>query len=131
MAKISVIGAGTWGTGIARLLCNNGHSVIMWSPFPAEAESLRKTHVHPNLPKVKLPEELDFTADLEAAMKDKDLIVMAVASPFTRTTAEKMAAFAKPGQRIVTVTKGIEESDEGNRGDDAPDTGGDSCRVHA
>ena len=61
MAKISVIGAGTWGTGIARLLCNNGHSVIMWSPFPAEAESLRKTHIHPNLPNVTLPEELDFT----------------------------------------------------------------------
>ena len=110
MAKISVIGAGTWGTGIARLLCNNGHSVIMWSPFPAEAESLRKTHIHPNLPNVTLPEELDFTADLELAMREKDLIVMAVASPFTRATAEKMAAFAKPGQRIVTVTKGIEET---------------------
>ena len=110
MANISVIGAGTWGTGIARLLCNNGHSVIMWSPFPAEAESLRKTHIHPNLPNVTLPEELDFTADLEEAMRDKDLIVMAVASPFTRATAEKMAAFAKPGQRIVTVTKGIEET---------------------
>ncbi len=110
MANIAVIGSGTWGTGLAKLLCNNGHTVKMWSPFKEEAESLTRTHIHPNLPNVVLPEAMTFTSDMEDVLKDKDLIVMAVASPFTRSTALKMVPYVKPGQKIVTVTKGIEES---------------------
>lgn len=110
MAKIAVIGCGTWGTALARLLCNNGHVVVMWSPFPEEAETLSRTHRQPNLPDVVLPESLTFTADMEEALTGRDLVVMAVASPFTRSTAVRMAPYIKDGQRIVTVTKGIEES---------------------
>ena len=110
MTQIAVIGAGTWGTGLARLLCDNGHTVRMWCPFEEEAENLSRTHIQPNLPGIILPDALTFTSDMEDALRDKDLIVMAVASPFTRRTAMKMAPYVKPGQRIVTVTKGIEES---------------------
>ena len=110
MAQIAVIGAGTWGTGLARLLCDNGHTVRMWCPFEEEAENLSRTHIQPNLPGIILPDALTFTSDMEDALRDKDLIFMAVASPFTRRTAMKMAPYVKPGQRIVTVTKGIEES---------------------
>ena len=110
MANISVIGAGTWGCGLSRVLCANGHNVLMWSPFEEEAANLRTTHIHPNLSNVVLPDTMDFTSDLEKALTDKELIVMAVASPFTRMTAEKMSKYVVPGQRIVTVTKGIEES---------------------
>ncbi|MDO4803924.1 MAG: NAD(P)H-dependent glycerol-3-phosphate dehydrogenase [Lachnospiraceae bacterium] len=109
MAQIAVIGCGTWGTALARLLCNNGHVVIMWSPFAKEAEALSRTHIQPNLPDVVLPESLTFTADMEEAVRAKDLVVMAVASPFTRSTAVKMAPFVEKGQRVVTVTKGIED----------------------
>ena len=110
MANIAVIGSGTWGTGIARLLCNNGHAVTMWSPFEEEAENLTKTRIHPNLKDVVLPDSMVFTADIEKAVCGRELIVMAVASPFSRSTAEKMKPYIKKGQRIVTVTKGIEES---------------------
>lgn len=110
MSNISVIGAGTWGCGLSRVLCANGHNVLMWSPFEEEAANLRKTHIHPNLSNVVLPDTMDFTSDLETALTDKELVVMAVASPFTRMTAEKMSKYIKPGQKVVTVTKGIEES---------------------
>ena len=110
MANISVIGAGTWGCGLSRVLCANGHNVLMWSPFEEEAANLRSTHIHPNLSNVVLPDTMDFTSDLEKALTDKELVVMAVASPFTRMTAEKMSKYIAPGQRVVTVTKGIEES---------------------
>ena len=54
MAQIAVIGAGTWGTGLARLLCDNGHTVRMWCPFEEEAENLSRTHIQPNLPGIIL-----------------------------------------------------------------------------
>ena len=109
MADIAIIGSGTWGTGLARLLADNGHIVRMWCPFAEEAENLAKNREHPNLPGVRLMERITFTADMEDAATAKDLIVMAVASPYTRPTAVKMAPFISEGQRIVTVTKGIED----------------------
>lgn len=58
------------------------------------------------LPGVILPEDMIFTTDLNAAMKDKDVLVLAVPSPFTRSTAKQMAPFTKQGQIIVNVAKG-------------------------
>ena len=62
------------------------------------------------LPGVKLAEDIIFTTDLEKAMADKDILVLAVPSPFTRSTAHSMKPFVKDGQIIVNVAKGIEES---------------------
>ncbi|WP_434311735.1 NAD(P)H-dependent glycerol-3-phosphate dehydrogenase [Hominifimenecus sp. rT4P-3] len=109
MAKISVFGAGTWGLGISILLHNNGHSVTVWSAVPAEIEMLRKTKEHKNLPGVKMPEGLCFTDDLEEATREADLMVLSVASVYTRATARRMKPYIKEGQIIVNVAKGIEE----------------------
>ena len=110
MEKIGIIGSGTWGTAIAVLLRNNGHEVTLWSAIPAEIEEMAKTRTHKNLPGVTLPEGIIYTADLEEAMKDKNLLVMAVPSVFVRSTAQKMKPFCKEGQLIVDVAKGIEEN---------------------
>ena len=110
MEKIGIIGSGTWGTAIAVLLRNNGHEVTLWSAIPAEIEEMAKTRTHKNLPGVMLPEGIIYTADLEEAMKDKNLLVMAVPSVFVRSTAQKMKPFCKEGQLIVDVAKGIEEN---------------------
>ncbi|MBQ7795219.1 MAG: NAD(P)-dependent glycerol-3-phosphate dehydrogenase [Lachnospiraceae bacterium] len=109
MAKIGVIGSGTWGTAIAVLLNNNGHSVDLWSAIPAEIEEMKATLKHKNLPEITLPETICYTVDLEAAMKEKDLLVLAVPSVFVRGTARRMKEFCKEGQIIVDVAKGIEE----------------------
>lgn len=109
MAKIGVIGSGTWGTAIAVLLNNNGHQVDLWSAIPAEIEEMKTTFKHRNLPEVTLPESICYTVDLEQAMKEKDLLVLSVPSVFVRSTARKMKEFCKDGQIIVTVAKGIEE----------------------
>ena len=110
MEKIGIIGSGTWGTAIAVLLRNNGHEVTLWSAIPAEIEEMAKTRTHKNLPGVTLPDGIIYTADLEEAMKDKNLLVMAVPSVFVRSTAQKMKPFCKEGQLIVDVAKGIEEN---------------------
>ena len=110
MATISVIGAGSWGTALALLLYKNGHKVTVWSIMKDEIEMLQREHEHKEkLPGVKLPEDMEFTTDLEKALTGKDVLVLAVPSPYTRSTSHSMAPFVKEGQIIVNVAKGIEE----------------------
>ena len=104
MASVGVIGSGTWGTALAILLNGNGHKVQLWSAVPAEVESLSVNRKHPNLGDTPIPEAIEITGDLKAAMKDKDLLV------YVRQTAAKMKPWLKPGQIVTNVAKGIEEA---------------------
>ena len=113
MRNIVVLGAGTWGMALARLLCNKGHEVVVWSALEKEIDEYSSTRKHPNLPEMVIPEDLGFSKGLEEAVRGKDLILFAVPSIFIRNTAKSVAAIlrnetgdAKP--IIVTVAKGIE-----------------------
>lgn len=110
MAKISVLGSGSWGLALALLLHNNGHEVLLWSARPENARKLREKRENPDrLPGVRLPDEIDVLTDMERVLKDVDVTVLAVASPYIRSTAHKMAPFVCKDQKIVNVAKGIEE----------------------
>lgn len=110
MANISVIGAGSWGGALALLLNKNGHNVNLWSALQEEVDTINNTRENPSkLPGVRFPQAITVTSDLELSMRDKDLLVLAVPSNFTRQTAHSMAEFLKPGQLITNVAKGIEE----------------------
>ena len=110
MAKISILGAGSWGTALALLLCNNGHEVVLWSALEDEVKMLREKREHKSkLPGVRLPENIEMTFELEKTMSDPDVAVLAVPSPFTRSTAAQMAPYVRDGQKIVNVAKGVEE----------------------
>lgn len=111
MAKISILGAGSWGTALAVLLHNNGNEVTLWSALKDEVELLSEKREHPlKLPGVRLSEEIHIASDLEESLESPDAAVLAVPSPFTRSTAAQMAPFVKKGQKIVNVAKGIEEN---------------------
>lgn len=111
MAKISIIGAGSWGTALAVLLYNNGNEVTIWSVIPEEVTMLREKRQHETkLPGVVLAPEIDVTGDLKEAMTGRDVLVLAVPSPFTRSTAHSMSEFCTEGQIIVDVAKGIEDN---------------------
>lgn len=110
MAKIGIIGAGSWGIALSVLLYNNGNEVSVWSILPDEIEMLRRELEHKDkLPGVKLPEDMEFTCDLKKAVANKDLLVLAVPSPFVRSTAHSLQSVVTKGQIIVNVAKGIEE----------------------
>ncbi|SFQ05774.1 glycerol-3-phosphate dehydrogenase (NAD(P)+) [Lachnospiraceae bacterium XBB1006] len=110
MRKVSVIGAGSWGTALAIVLNDNGHDVTIWSILEEEIEDLKKNHEHKaKLPGVHIDEKIHLTANLEEAMTDKDMLVLAVPSVFTRSTAKSMKPYLKKDQLVVTVAKGIEE----------------------
>ncbi len=111
MSRVGIIGAGSWGTALSLVLANNGHSVEIWSIVESEIEMLKEKHEHiDKLPGVKLPDSITFTTDIEETIKNNDILVLAVPSVFTRSTAVKMAPFVKEGQIIVCVAKGIEEN---------------------
>ena len=111
MANVGVLGAGSWGTALSVLLSDNGHQVTVWSIDENEVKMLNEKREHElKLPGVKLPDDMVITGDLESAIKGKDFLVLAVPSPFTRSTAQKMSPFVAEGQIIVDVAKGIEES---------------------
>ncbi len=108
MAEISIIGGGSWGIALAVLLRKNGHKITVWSALEAEIQMLEEEHEHRMLPGVKLPEDTVFTMDEREAAQGKDLLVMAVASSYTRKTAGRFAPYVADAQKIVNVAKGIE-----------------------
>ena len=73
--EIGIIGAGSWGIALAYLLSKNGHKVVVWSRSESSVEKLRSYHGNEEkLPGVKLDESVEFTSDVEYAVKDKDII---------------------------------------------------------
>ena len=111
MARIGILGAGSWGTALAILLHDNGHDVTVWSIHEEEVETLNTTRRHERkLPGVEIPEGIVFTTDMKETMSDKDVCVLAVPSPFIRSTCQKMKQYVRAGQIIVNVAKGIEEN---------------------
>ncbi|MGN0496697.1 MAG: NAD(P)H-dependent glycerol-3-phosphate dehydrogenase [Lachnospiraceae bacterium] len=109
MKKICILGAGSWGTALAILLNKNGHEVTVWSIDPEEVLMLKDYREHRDkLPGVMVPSAIDFTTDLEGALKDKELVVCAVPSPFVRSTMKNASPYIVPDTIIVDVAKGIE-----------------------
>ncbi len=107
-AKIGILGAGTWGVTLARMLAGKGFDVTVWSALPKEVAEYSATRRHPNLPGMIIPDSVVFTTDIAFAASRKDAIVFAVPSPFVRSTAERAAKFLRDGQLIVDVAKGME-----------------------
>ena len=111
MAKAGIMGAGSWGTALALLLYKNGHEVTLWSINRDEVEELKKEREHKSkLPGVKIPEDLRITNSMEEAVAGKDFVVLAVPSPFIRSTARNMKPYVVKHQKLVNVAKGIEET---------------------
>lgn len=111
MEKVAVIGAGSWGIALANLLAGNGHEVTVWSIIGEEIDMLNRLHEHVDkLPGVKLNDSIKYTTKLQEAVEGKKVIVLAVPSKFTRSTAASMKNYIKEDQIIVNVGKGVEEA---------------------
>nr|WP_313078475.1 NAD(P)H-dependent glycerol-3-phosphate dehydrogenase [Moraxella sp.] len=107
--KIAVLGGGSFGTAMANLSSKNGCDVTLWVRDKRSVKAMQKTHINKKyLPDHKLDERLQFTHDLQAAVKGKDLIFVAVPSAAFRETLQKIAPFIS-AQAIVSLTKGMEK----------------------
>jgi glycerol-3-phosphate dehydrogenase (NAD(P)+) len=109
--KISVLGAGGWGTTLAILLHYNGHNVSLWEYKKSYAKELIKKRVNTDyLPGIKIPKEIIITHDLEELIDDKNLIVLAVPSQFLRGIVKNINYRKIEDTILVSVSKGIEKN---------------------
>jgi glycerol-3-phosphate dehydrogenase (NAD(P)+) len=107
--KISVLGAGGWGTTLAILLHYNGHEVSLWEYNKNYSKILYKTRLNNTyLPGVKIPKEILITHDLEESTSDKNIIVLAVPSQFLRGVIKQIIPSHIKNSILVSVAKGIE-----------------------
>ena len=91
--RIGIIGAGTWGMALARMLSNSGHVVEVWSPHSETVDLLAATRIQKNLPDMIIPEEVRLTKEMEQVCKDKDMVVFAVPSIYVRPAARQANPF--------------------------------------
>ncbi len=109
MARIAVLGAGSWALGISLLLHDNGHEVTIWSALQEELEQIDQHHENPNyLPGIRIPADIHTEPDIAKAVSGKDVIVLAVASKYIRNTAKLLNGLIPDGQILVNLAKGIE-----------------------
>ena len=109
MSKITVLGAGGWGIGLALVATRMGHTVTLWSFDPEELEQLRRHNQNRlRLPGVFLPHGITLTGDMEQAA-DADMVIMAVPSFAIRSTARQLAAHLRPDTVVVNAGKGLED----------------------
>ncbi len=108
MAKVSVLGSGSWGTAMAMCLAENGHKIILWSRSIETTEKLAATHINDRyLPGVMLPDNISYTSDISECAK-VDVIVVATPSHTVREVCAKIAPCVKDGQIIVSISKGFD-----------------------
>ena len=104
--KVAVLGAGAWGTSLAKLLCEGGHVTTIWGHDPAHLDDMRSSKRNERyLPGVDLPSVLTCETNLEKAAANSDFVVVAVPSKAFRDVVRPLAEY---GGTLVSVTKGIE-----------------------
>ena len=107
--NITVLSDGGWGTSLANVLCDNGNKVTMWGPFPDYIEEMKISRENSRFLKgYPLPETLILEGDIEKAIKDTELILLASPSQFLRSTLGQLKPFYDKNTPIVNVAKGIE-----------------------
>lgn len=109
MAKVAVLGGGGWAIALAKVLYENGNDVTLWSFLQKEVDELTNDRENKIcLPGIKIPKAIHITNSMEEAAKDKEMIVMAVASSYVRSTSKLLKPYVDEGQIVVDVAKGIE-----------------------
>ena len=107
--KAAVLGAGSWGTTFAQVLCDAGTPVTLWARRPDIAQAVNGSHQNPRyLPGITLPSSLTATSDVAAALDGADLVVLAVTAQTLRDGLTTWAPLVPDGALLVSLMKGIE-----------------------
>ncbi|MBU6144469.1 MAG: NAD(P)-dependent glycerol-3-phosphate dehydrogenase [Acidobacteria bacterium] len=110
MAKIAVIGAGSWGTTFAKVLVDAGNEVMLWSRRPELAEEINLTHRNGDyIPGINLPHGLVATSDIAEVLRGAEQVYIAVPSQSLRANLEDWGKLIEPGAIIVSLMKGVEQ----------------------
>ncbi|WP_239256134.1 NAD(P)H-dependent glycerol-3-phosphate dehydrogenase [Listeria ilorinensis] len=109
MKKIAVLGAGSWGTGLAMVLADNGFAPVIWGNNQAVADEINEKHTNAHyLPDRLLPGAISATLSLEQALQETEVVVVAIPTNAMREVAKQLNKALTTPQIIVHVSKGIE-----------------------
>jgi len=109
MKQIAVIGAGSWGTALGIIAGRAGHSVRLWSRNPEVVEAIRRDRINSlYLAPHEIPENVCATLELEEALTNAEIVLLAAPSHVTRELLVRMLPFVRPSMIFVSATKGIE-----------------------
>jgi glycerol-3-phosphate dehydrogenase (NAD(P)+) len=107
--RISVLGAGNWGTALAHLIASNGHTVRLWTREPRKLEEINSHHTNQRaLPGLALAPTLRAVDELDAALAATELIFIALPSQAFRGVCRQLGEFIRPEQLVVHGIKGLE-----------------------
>ncbi len=117
--RISVIGSGGWGTALAKVLAELGHDVILWCREPELADAIQKRRENTAfLPGVRLPVSLAVTTDPLKALRDREVVVLAVPSPYLMGVVRSIIpapVLMEGDPLVIVVTKGFIPGPRGPR----------------
>lgn len=106
--KITVLGAGAYGTALATILDENKHEVTIWSAFQDEIDYMKENHESPKLKSIKLSNNFTFTTNLKEALANKDLLIIATPTGAVDEVTKQMQDIYD-GTPICAISKGIEQ----------------------
>ncbi|SFH62471.1 NAD(P)H-dependent glycerol-3-phosphate dehydrogenase [Pisciglobus halotolerans] len=108
--KTAVLGAGSWGTALAKVLVENGQEVCLWGNHPEQAAEINEQHTNKKyLPDVQLPKKLKSTNDLSDALSQADTVLFVIPTKAMREVAQKVTAILEKPVLIVHASKGLEQ----------------------
>ena len=110
MSRIAVMGAGSWGTTVAKVIADAGFEVILWSRRDEVANEINETKRNSDyLPGIDLPKNLTPTSDLEAALRDAEQIYLAIPSQSLRESLSSWKTFIPKNATLISLIKGLEQ----------------------
>jgi glycerol-3-phosphate dehydrogenase (NAD(P)+) len=110
MKKISILGAGAWGTAVATLFAHNGYDVMLWSYEAEVVDQINQTHLNNRfLPGITLHNRIKATSMIVAAIQQADFILEATPVAFLRATLKQLEGSIRPGSVWGILSKGIEQ----------------------
>ncbi len=108
--RVSVLGAGSWGTALAKHLADQGLKTTLWARRPEQADAINRDRTNPSYLKgTPLPDSLRATSDLGDALDGTELLVVVVPTEANRNLLECVVPALDPGVPVVSATKGIEQ----------------------
>ena len=109
MSRVSVIGAGAWGTTLSQVLADAGNEVLLWARNQAVVDEINSSHTNEKyIAGIKLPNTIKSTSDIQSALSFSDLYVLAIPTQQLRQMLKEWAIFLNEDAIVVSTLKGIE-----------------------
>src|SRR4051812_37672341 len=109
MGRITVLGAGSWGTTLGVVYARHGHDVMLWDRDATRAQAMQQNHENVRyLPGIRFPDQLTVTAEMDAAIDGSSLLILAVPAQAIRALAARIGPLMPPEAIVVIAAKGLE-----------------------